>query len=241
MFRFAVIGLSLAVSCGPKTLATNPPPAESSDEPWVKEHRELARAGCECESSSCLKEHKTKIAALEAEHGGLDESPADVHHAHGEFEECYRAGTRDPARDLEVIVRRMCSCSDEACVKQTMIARLQFGDKYGGTDVSGELAKLDVDYNRCKEERITSGDELADHYESVMAAVCSCATGKSCGTQLTDLPPMPSAVMITELRAHEHRIEQATERACTCAQNAGLLGTYGGFAVTRRCRPPAKE
>lgn len=240
MFRPVVI-LCLAVSCGPQTLDTNPPLAQSSNEPWVKEHRELVRAGCQCDDSGCLEDAKTKIFALEAEHGGLDNSPADVHNAHGEFEQCYQSGTRDPARDLHAVVRRMCGCTTEACVKQSMIARLKFGDKYGTIDPSTELGKLDAEYDRCKDERITSGEKLAAHYEKIVTAVCGCAANKSCGTALTDLPPMPSALMVTgRTTAHDERIETATERICNCAQNAGLPGSYGGFEVTKRCKPPEK-
>jgi len=241
MLRLAAIVLSVGVSCGPNTLATNPPLAESSDEPWVAEHRELVRSGCECASSSCFEEAKAKIAALVAEHGGLDESPADVHNAHGEFEQCYQSGTRDPVRDLKALVRRLCGCTTEACVKQSNIAHLEFEDKYGAVDATGELGKLDAEYARCKSERIISGEKLAAHFETVMTTVCTCAARNKCGTLLTDLPPMPAAVMVTELGAYEHRIAQATERTCNCAQNANMFGTYGGFAVTKRCKPPKKK
>lgn len=234
MYRLAAIAC-LVVACGPKTLDSNPPLAETSSEPWVKEHRELVVAGCECESSACLEEAKAKIAALEAEHGGLDESPADVHNAHGEFEQCYQSGTRDPQRDLNAVTRRMCGCADAGCVKQTMIARLKFEDKYGAVSADSELGKLDAEYNRCKDDRIIDGDKLAAHYERIMATTCACAAGKGCGVTLTDLPPMPAAVVINNLDAHQHRIDTATERICNCAKNAGLLGTYGGFVVTKRC------
>lgn len=239
MYRLVIASL-LALSCGPKTLATNPPPAEASNAPWVKEHRELVRAGCDCDSSSCLEELKTRIDALEAKHGGLDESPAEVHIAHGEFARCYQDGTRDPVRDLKTIARRLCGCATEACVKQSMIARLQFEDKYGAGVKSGELAELDAQYEQCKGQKMISGEDLAAHYERVMTTVCACASKQKCGTRLTDLPPMPAAVLITDLDSHQDRIEQATEHTCNCAQNAGLLGTYGGFAVTQRCKPPEK-
>lgn len=241
MIRAVAIAL-LAVSCGPSTLATNPPLAEKSDEPWVARHRELVTDACACGDSACLEELKARIDALVAEHGGLDNSPAEVHVAHGELEQCYQAGTRDPVRDLEVVVRKLCGCATEACVKQAMIARLEYSDKYGSPakgDVSSDkLAGLEAEYARCKSDKIISGDELATHYEKIRATVCACAANNACGTRLTDLPPMPTAVMVTELSAHEVRIARATELICTCATNAKMTGTYGGFAVTRRCKPP---
>lgn len=233
--------LCLIVACGPRTLATDPPLAETSDDPWVKQHRQLVRAGCDCDSSSCFEDVRAKIVALEADHGGLDESPADVHYAHGEFEECYRGGTRDPIRDLEAVKERMCGCADEGCVKQSMIARLHFEDKYGSIDPSGEqgvrLGELDGEYNECKDAKIVSGDKLASHFEKVMWAVCECAASNKCGTSLTDLPEMPAAPLVTNLDQHKPRIEQATERLCNCALNAQLFGTYGGFVVARKCKP----
>jgi hypothetical protein len=237
MLRICAIAC-LLVSCGPKSLETNPPLAEPSDAPWVAEHRELVDAGCACETSDCFEEARAKIDALVAEHGGLDESPADVHVAHGEFAQCYQGGTSDPVRDLGAVAHRMCGCATEGCVKQSMIARLKFEDKYGAVGDNKELAELDAQYSRCKDERIVSGNALAGHFESVMSVVCSCAASDKCGTRLTDLPPMPAAVLITERSAHEHRITRATEQICNCAKNGGLAGTYGGFDVAARCKPP---
>ena len=241
---FLALALITAAACGPKTLANDPPPAPPSDEPWVKEHVAIVKAACECEDSACLETAKAEIDALEAAHGGLDESPADVHQSRGRFETCYRSGTNDPVRDLSQVTESLCRCAESVCVDKALIARLNVDDKYAnatlGDEQKSEIGALNAKYASCKRAKIITGEAVAAHVEKVMFAVCDCAGGSGCGLPLTSLDDYPSAPKVTDFDDVKDRVKLAMERLCNCATNGGVSGTYGGINTRRRCPKPEK-
>ena len=227
-------------ACGPKTLANDPPPAPASDEPWVKEHTAISKAACDCESSTCLEETKSKLDALEAAHGGLDESPADVHNSRGKFQECYDAGTVDPVRDFAAVTELLCRCTNAACVDKALIGRLNVEEKYNGSEQTAEqksaIAELSAKYDECKSQKVVSGETVARHVEKVTFAVCGCAAGSGCGLPLTSLPDYPLAPKYVDFTDEmRDSIKLNIERLCNCATNAGLVGKYGGISTRIRC------
>ena len=56
-----------------------------------------------------------------AQHGGMDEAPPSVHVAHGKLDKCWRAGTKDLARDYEDVANRVCACTTSDCLRLTRL------------------------------------------------------------------------------------------------------------------------
>ncbi len=237
--RLLAAALYLTAACGPSTLANTPPEAKPSDEPWVKEHVERVDEACDCETSACLDDAKKVLDQLEAAHGGLDESPADVHRSRGRFEGCHAKGTKDPIRDLKSATDLLCRCSNAACVDKALIGRINYEEKYGSIKLTNEqaaqLGGLNARFDECERQKIVSAEEIAAHARRVAAAVCACAAGEGCGLELTGLPPQPTGAKVTgETDELLDRIKATRESMCNCAVNGAVIGTYGGIS-TQTC------
>jgi hypothetical protein len=128
-----------AVACGgnkPKVIDR-----VEADPEWAAGYEQRAHDGCDCKDAACLDRVHGELAKFEADHGGMDDAPPGVQKAHGEFDQCWRDGTKDPARDLEYAATQVCDCVDAACLEKWKIGAMRLADKYGVSDLD-DVAKL---------------------------------------------------------------------------------------------------
>ncbi len=231
-----VLVLIATTGCGPKSLATEAPPAIASKEPWVAQYLSLVESGCECKDSACLETAKLQLDQRLTEHGGLDEVPAEVNQGHGRFRACYQSGTFDPVRDHQLVTDEMCECTTESCVKSAMIKRLHLDDKYrdlADPATRDKIAEHDKRFAACREEKTLDAAKIAAHYEKTAAAVCACAQQTGCiGARFHELGDIPTAPVIVGLDDIKPRLDAALERICNCAINGGLATKIGGIQLT---------
>ncbi len=107
-------------ACGGSSKKPAPDPAPA-DPAWAADYQHRAAAGCECTDPACLEAAHAELAALETQHGGMDEAPPSVHAAHGTFDRCWREGTRDITRDFEHAAQAICTCATAECLRLAKI------------------------------------------------------------------------------------------------------------------------
>lgn len=94
---------------------------DMTDPAWATEYEQRAESGCGCADAACLHKTHDELAKMLAAHGGLDEAPPGVHTAHGKFDQCWRDGTRDIARDFDYVAQKLCTCGTAECLRLVKI------------------------------------------------------------------------------------------------------------------------
>ncbi len=151
------------------------------DDPvWAAAYQKRAAAGCECKDPACLERAHVELGKLEAAHGGMDEAPPGVQKAHGEFDKCWRDGTKDPARDMAVVADAVCACMDLACLKQFEMDEMHIAGKYevaDVTDVAGMAAGAKdalVRANQCVKDVTIEGAAFLKIEQTATDTICQC-------------------------------------------------------------------
>jgi hypothetical protein len=150
------------------------------DPAWASTYQERAAAGCECKDAACLERTHTDLGKVEAEHGGMDEAPPAVQKAHGDFDKCWRDGTKDPARDMNVIADAVCACTDAACLKQFEMDQMHIAGKYEVSDVVDVAAMVPgakeglARANKCVEGVTIAGAKFLEIEDKATDAMCQC-------------------------------------------------------------------
>jgi hypothetical protein len=195
---------------------------------WVIAYRDHANRGCACKDAACLDAARAELAQIEADHGGIDEAPPDVQTAHGDFDRCWRAGTRDPARDAAASADEICGCTTSKCVNEWKLDAMHMFDKYNVASGDG-LAQLSPAAGSawqraaaCKASVTISGGDAVTAMKSVADLACACkdldcvqrtlqrSTGSGSGDYL----------VIETDDADDAQIRVEQRRMCDCLVNA---------------------
>jgi hypothetical protein len=151
-----------------------------SDPAWAASYEQRAAAGCDCRDAPCLDKVRGELGKLEADHGGMDDAPPGVQKAHGEFDKCWRDGTKDPARDMGVVADAVCACTEAACLRQFEMDEMHLAGKYEVSDITdvaamapGAKASL-ARANQCVDAVTIAGGKFLDIETTLTDTVCQC-------------------------------------------------------------------
>ena len=147
------------------------------DPEWAGAYTERAQAGCACKDAGCLDRVHAELQEVETAHGGVDEAPPAVQAAHGAFDTCWRAGTKDLARDLEAAATEVCACATTACVGAWKLGLVKLDGKYGadlraanGAREAAALARM----TQCHDAVTIAGAQLLAVVTKSADAMCAC-------------------------------------------------------------------
>ena len=172
------LALLLVVACGSR----QPKVVEhvEDDPAWAAAYEKRAAAGCECRDAACLDKAHADLGKLEVDHGGMDDAPPGVQKAHGDFDKCWRDGTKDPARDMTAIADAVCACTDNACLKQFEMDEMHIAGKYETVDVTDVAALAPgattalARARKCVEDVTIAGDAFLAIEAKLVDAMCGC-------------------------------------------------------------------
>lgn len=151
-----------------------------SDPAWARAYQQRAAAGCECKDAACLERARGELGKIEAEHGGMDEAPPGVQKAHGDFDRCWRDGTKDPARDVAEIADAVCACSEVACLRQFEVDKLHVVGKYEVADISDVASQSAgaqqalARAQKCVDDVTLPGPSFLEIVAKAQDTVCQC-------------------------------------------------------------------
>jgi hypothetical protein len=212
----------LVLGCGSR----QPPSPNEVIEPdpaWAKNYEQRASDGCACTDPGCLDRVHRELAAVEAQHGGMDEAPPAVQRAHGQFDDCWRVGTRDEGRDLDHAAALICGCADETCLRGAKIELLHLADKYTVSDVHelaarspAAAAALDRSA-RCLADVTISATDYVAKLEQLTAELCGCKDA-SCGARIINERGTAFAkfIEVGDLGTQQTRVDELAGEWCRC-------------------------
>ena len=194
---------------------------------WVIAYRDRVDRGCACKDATCLDTAHAELAQLEADHGGLDEAPPDVQTAHGGFDRCWRAGTRDPARDAAASADEICACTTSECVRTWKLDAMHLFDKYGIADGDG-LGSAWQRATACKANVTLAGSAALALVTSAADAMCACKD-LDCvqDAQSTSGSAMGRYLDIESGDISAGELAAQSQRFCGCLGNA-IAGSLAG-------------
>ena len=237
------------VGCGAST-----PAPESDSDGRPDRFVELAGAGCECETASCLNRAHQELEALLEEMGGFDEAPSAVHVSHREFDACWRAGTEDLGRDLEELAEGVCRCAENECWDgfETGVARMQ--DRYDvdardPDDFQGDDRTVAERLAECATARELDAATYVAYLEGHQARVCACES-LACYRRVNETfqEQLDGRLTVPDRETQADAIATAHEAVCRCfgvlAQRelgqamSGVLPVAINADVTIECEEP---
>jgi hypothetical protein len=179
-----------------------------------------------------LSQTRSSFDALYARYGGSDEAPLEVHAARGRFDACYRRGTFDHVRDVELATKQLCACSDVKCVKRALAESERVTNKYqsAATDPkdADKLQKLQAQFDKCRAERVVDGAAWLVEMESLADAACACADQACAVSASLRLAERLGGTIVENLDGEAAaRLNEAYGRMCKCSIKAGLVGASG--------------
>ncbi|MGE5184085.1 MAG: hypothetical protein ACM31C_18570 [Acidobacteriota bacterium] len=216
--------VALVVACGGKQ---TPPPASDfppMPEPaWAQQYEQRAADGCKCRDATCLDKVHRELARLEADHGGMDDAPPGVQQAHGSFDQCWRDGTKDPARDLELLAKTACDCTDSACLDRWKLAAMHLTDKYEVVDLD-ELAKSSAPgaaslakARKCIADVTIDGTALVAIVEKATDDMCKCGNvGCAQGVMKARSDALGKYLQVDGLDAVQPKLDALQPKYCEC-------------------------
>ena len=193
------------------------------DPAWAKDYEQRAAAGCRCKDGACLEQTHVELAKIEGEHGGMDDAPPGVQAAHGDFDKCWRDGTKDPARDLEQLATTACDCADSACLARWKLDAMRLADKYEVVDLE-ELAKASApataSYARAKKcvaDVTIAGSALVAIVEKATDDMCKCDNVGCAQTVMKERSDALSKYLeVDGLDAVQPRLDALQPKYCQC-------------------------
>ena len=210
------------LGCGGKQVAE---PSEP-EPPWAADYQRVAREGCACGDPACLDAAHARLAKMEADHGGLDDAPPSVQTAHGEFEQCWRGGTQDMARDLADASDAVCKCTDTKCVNTHRIELIHIGDRYKVNldDPSTLDARARAAFDRgqkCLAAVTVPGDEYLDILARTTKQFCDCGALDCIRAVFRDRAKLfGERFVIGDLDAVRPQAERFKQQYCRCLSDA---------------------
>jgi len=216
--RFALLVLAACGSRQPKMVEHM-----ESDPAWVAAYQQRATAGCECKDAACLDKAHVELAKMETDHGGMDEAPPGMQKAHGEFDKCWRDGTKDPARDMSIIADAACACTDAPCLKQFEMDEMHIAGKYEVADVT-DVAAMATGANdalrraqKCIADVTIAGDKFLEIEDTLAEKVCEC---DNLGCAQTAMKASSDAfgnkLRVDGLDAVQGKLDQLQVKYCRC-------------------------
>ena len=209
-------------SCGSKQVEE---PSEP-EPPWVKDYQRVATAGCACGDAACLDKAHAELEKMVADHGGIDEAPPSVHEAHGEFEQCWRSGTKDIARDLSDAADAVCKCRETACINAYNVQLIHIGDRYrANLDAPATLDERARPALERGKACVAAVTVPADEYVEIIARTtkqfCECGAVDCIRTVYKDRSKaFGDRFIIGDKEQVKPRVEKIREAYCRCLTTA---------------------
>lgn len=211
----------LLVACG----STKPKVIDhvENDPAWASAYEQRANAGCTCHDAACLERAHAELAKLESDHGGMDDAPPRVQKAHGAFDQCWRDGTKDPARDMSTIADAVCACSEVACLRQFEMDELHIAGKYEVADVK-DVAALAPDAatalaraQKCVADVTLAGPKFLEVVQKASDTVCACDNLGCAQTAMKErADSLTGYLQVDDLAALGPKLEPAQKEFCRC-------------------------
>ena len=194
-----------------------------SDPAWVSAYQQRAAAGCDCKDAPCLDKAHVELAKMEADHGGMDEAPPGMQKAHGEFDKCWRDGTKDPARDMGIVADAVCACADAPCLKQFEMDEMHIAGKYEVGDVTdvAALAPGAKDAlargQKCVADVTMEGDKFLAIEDALAEKVCECENLGCAQSAMKDSSEAAGKFLrVDGLDAIQGKLDQLQVKYCKC-------------------------
>lgn len=194
-----------------------------SDPAWAKSYEQRAAAGCECKDPACLDKAHAELGKIESEHGGMDEAPPGVQKSHGDFDRCWREGTKDPARDMTAVADAACACVDAKCLTQFEIDEMHLTGKYEVADISDVAAlapgaKTAFDRAlKCVDDATIAGDKFVAIEQKATDAICQCDNLGCAQIAMKERSEsFGSFLRVSGLPMIQDKLDQLTEKFCKC-------------------------
>jgi hypothetical protein len=213
--------LLLLAACGGK----QPKMVEhvESDPAWAKSYETRAAAGCECKDAPCLDKAHVELAKFESDHGGMDEMPPGVQKAHGEFDRCWREGTKDPARDMAFAADEVCACTDSKCLTQFEITEMHLTGKYEVTDITDVAAMAPgakdalARANKCVDDDTIPAEKFLAIEQKATDDICQCENlGCAQAVMRARSESFGNFLRVSDLPVVQEKLDQLTEKFCKC-------------------------
>jgi hypothetical protein len=227
--RSAALAWLALLAAGCAAPVASAPTAAPVPESWASQAEALEASGCKCTTQACFEQTRAGFDGLAAKNGGPDEAPIEAHAARGRFDACYRLGTFDQVRDVELATKAMCACADVKCVKRALAESDRVTKKYASAIPNEKdaeaLGRLQADYDKCRAERVVAAAAWLTEVESLADATCAC-TDPSCirsvGLRMA-IRQRGTLVLGQDLETTA-RLTQTYDRMCKCAVKTGLVG-----------------
>jgi hypothetical protein len=244
------LALVVVIACGSK----QPKIVEhvESDPEWATTYERRAHDGCACKDADCLERVHAELAKVEVDHGGMDDAPPGVQQAHGELDQCWRDGTKDPARDLDYSATQVCGCADTGCLTKWRTDAMHLADKYAATDLD-EVAKAAPSgpasvarARKCIADVTISGADFMVIVDKSTDEMCKCQNmGCAQASMKGRVDALAKYLEIDGVDAIQVRLDELQIKYCKClgeiagrelAENISPFPAATKIDVTMNCR-----